>query len=38
MLRLRRGVVLAAGDPGGPMQQLEVRLGGDRRRALADVA
>jgi len=38
MLRLRRGVVLAAGDPRGPMQQLEVRLGGDRRRALADVA
>jgi hypothetical protein len=38
MLRLRRGVVLAAGDPRGPMQRLEVRLGGDRRRALADVA
>jgi hypothetical protein len=38
MLVLRRGVVLAAGDPGGPMQELEVRLGGDRRRAVADVA
>jgi hypothetical protein len=38
MLVLRRGVVLAAGDPGGPMQQLEVRLGGERRPAVADVA
>ena len=38
MLCLRRGVVLAAGDPAGPMQQLDVRLGGDRRPALADVA
>jgi hypothetical protein len=38
MLTLRRGVVLAAGDPGGPMQELEVRLGGERRPALADVA
>jgi Protein of unknown function (DUF3866) len=38
MLVLRRGVVLAAGDPGGPMQELEVRLGGDRRPAVADVA
>ena len=38
MLVLRRGVVLAAGDPGGPMQELEVRLGGERRPALADVA
>lgn len=38
MLVLRRGVVLAAGDPGGPMQELEVRVGGDRRPAVADVA
>ena len=38
MLVLRRGVVLAAGDPGGPMQELEVRLGGERRAAVADVA
>jgi hypothetical protein len=38
MLVLRRGVVLAAGDPGGPMQELEVRLGGERRAVLADVA
>ena len=38
MLALRRGVVLSAGDPGGPMQELEVRLGGERRPAVADVA
>jgi hypothetical protein len=38
MLALRRGTVLSAGDPGGPMQELEVRLGGERRAALADVA
>jgi hypothetical protein len=38
VLSLRRGVVLAAGDPAGPMQELDVRLGGDRRPALADVA
>jgi hypothetical protein len=38
MLVLRRGVVLAAGDPGGPMQELDVRLGGERRPAVADVA
>ena len=38
MLSLRRGVVLAAGDPAGPMQELDVRLGGERRPALADVA
>jgi Protein of unknown function (DUF3866) len=37
MLVLRRGVVLAAGSPGGPMQELEVRLGGERRQAIADV-
>jgi Protein of unknown function (DUF3866) len=37
MLVLRRGVVLAAGSPGGPMQELEVRLGGERRPAIADV-
>jgi hypothetical protein len=37
MLALRRGVVLAAGDPGGPIQELEVRLGGERRTAMADV-
>jgi hypothetical protein len=33
MLPLRRGVVPAAGDPGGPMRELEVRLGGERRPA-----
>jgi uncharacterized protein DUF3866 len=38
MLYLRRGVVLAAGDPAGPTQRLDVRLGGDRRPAVADVA
>lgn len=38
MLVLRRGVVLAAGDPAGPMQELEVRLGGERRPAIADLA
>ncbi|HVL97555.1 MAG TPA: DUF3866 family protein [Solirubrobacteraceae bacterium] len=38
MLALRRGVVLSAGDPAGPMQELEVRLGPERRPALADVA
>ena len=38
MLALRRGVVLSAGDPTRPMQELEVRLGGERRPALADVA
>ncbi len=38
MLALRRGVVLSAGDPSKPMQELEVRLGGERRPALADVA
>jgi hypothetical protein len=38
MLVLRRGVVLAAGDPGGPMQELDVRLGGERRAAVADIA
>lgn len=37
MLTLRRGVVLAAGSP-ARFQDVEVRLGGDRRRALADVA
>jgi len=37
VLTLRRGTVLAAGSPAG-MQDVEVRLGGDRRRALADVA
>ena len=38
MLSLRRGIVLAAGSLDGPMQQLDVRLGGERRPALADVA
>jgi hypothetical protein len=38
MLVLRRGVVLAAGDLAGPMQELEVRLGGERRAAIADIA
>jgi hypothetical protein len=37
-LCLRRGVVLAAGDSARPMQELDVRLGGTRRRALADTA
>ena len=38
MLVLRRGVVIAAGDPAGPMQELDVRVGGERRPAIADVA
>jgi hypothetical protein len=38
VLSLRRGVVLSAADPAGPMQRLEVRLGGERRAAVADVA
>ncbi len=38
MLTLRRGTVLSAGDPSGPMQEVDVRLGGDRRPALADIA
>jgi hypothetical protein len=38
MLTLRRGTVLAAGDPRQGMQDLEVRLGGDVRRAVGDVA
>ena len=38
MLVLRRGLVIAAGDPAGPMQELDVRLGGERRPAIADVA
>jgi hypothetical protein len=38
MLTLRRGTVLSAGDPAGPMQEVEVRLGAERRPALADVA
>jgi hypothetical protein len=37
-LVLRRGVVLAAGDLAGPMQEVEIRLGGERRTAVADVA
>jgi hypothetical protein len=38
VLTLRRGTVLSAGDPTGPMQEVDVRLGGDRRPALADIA
>ena len=38
MLTLRRGTVLSAGDPTAPMQEVEVRLGGERRPALADTA
>ena len=38
LLTLRRGTVVAAGDLDGPMQELEVDLGGTRRPALADVA
>jgi hypothetical protein len=37
MLTLRRGVVVAAGDPASPMQHVEVELGGERRPARADV-
>jgi hypothetical protein len=37
-LHLRPGIVLSAGDPARPMQELDVRLGGTRRRALADTA
>jgi uncharacterized protein DUF3866 len=36
MLTLRRGIVAAAGDPGAPMQELEVDVGGERRPAVAD--
>jgi hypothetical protein len=38
MLALRRGTVVDAGDLAAPMQRLEVRLGGERRPALADVS
>ena len=38
MLSLRRGTVMSAGDPNTPMQPIEVRLGAERRPALADVA
>jgi hypothetical protein len=38
MLALRRGTVMDAGDPAAPMQRLEVRLGGERRAAIADTA
>jgi Protein of unknown function (DUF3866) len=37
MLKLRRGVVVEAGDPDSRMQRLEVDVGGERRPALADV-
>jgi hypothetical protein len=35
MLKLRRGVVVEAGDPDSRMQRLEVDVGGERRPALA---
>jgi hypothetical protein len=38
LLTLRRGEVVAAGELDGPMQRLEVELGGARRPALADLA
>ncbi len=38
MLTLRRGVVLAVGDLSGPRQDVEVRLGGERRRAVGELA
>jgi uncharacterized protein DUF3866 len=38
VVSLRRGVVLAAGSAAGPRQDLEVRLGGDRRHAAAEIA
>lgn len=38
MLRLRRGIVVAAGDLRAPMQSIEVEVDGQRRRATADVA
>ncbi|HVS29009.1 MAG TPA: DUF3866 family protein [Solirubrobacteraceae bacterium] len=38
MLKLRRGVVVAADAGDEPMQQLEVELGGERRPALSEVA
>lgn len=38
MLTLRRGIVLSAGDTYGAMQELEVRLGGERRPALGDLS
>jgi hypothetical protein len=37
VLVLRRGVVLAAGDPAGPLQELEIRLGGERRAVTNDI-
>lgn len=37
MLKLRRGVVVEAGDPGSRMQRLEVDVEGERRPALGDV-
>jgi hypothetical protein len=37
VLKLRRGVVVAAGDAGEPMQELEVDVDGVRRAAIADV-
>jgi hypothetical protein len=36
MLTLRRGTVATAGDPGAPIQELEVDVDGERRPALAD--
>jgi hypothetical protein len=38
LLTLRRGRVVAAADPEGPMQELEVDLGGTRRPALAEIS
>jgi Protein of unknown function (DUF3866) len=38
MLKLRRGVVVEAGDPDALMQRLQVDVEGRRRAALADVA
>jgi hypothetical protein len=37
MLKLRRGVVVEAGDPSSRMQRLEVDVEGERRPALGDV-
>ena len=37
MLTLRRGRVTAAGDATGPMQELEIDLGGTRRPALGEI-
>jgi len=38
MLKLRRAIVMHAGPPDGPEQELTIELGGRARRAIADIA